>query len=612
MQLPSGYTQEGFKTKYLIFIIIVLMFFSTIAVRLWYMQIVKGDYYKNLSENNRIRNRTTKATRGLIFDRNGEILIDNHPYFNLAIVPENVMDTTLLLDTLANIITIDKNLIREKLYEERFKPAFKPVTIIEDLPREELGKIEANKLNLPGLEIMVESVRYYQYGSLASHIFGYLNEINAENLKLNQNKGYKQGDLIGKAGVELTYESLLKGKDGSKEVEVDAFGRELSSHISNEAKAGGMLFLTLDAKLQEFVEKTFEHKAGAVVVMDVNNGHVLAQFSAPNYNPSEFIKGISTKNWKKLNEDPLNPLQNKVVAGQYSPGSVFKLVVAAAALEEGLITKNTTFKCYGSYKFGNSRFSCWKKSGHGKVNVVEAITQSCDVFFYNLGAILGIDLISEYAHTFGLGEPTGIDLEHEKQGLMPTTAWKKNVLKMMWYGGETISSAIGQSYVLVTPLQIAVLTSSIANGKFIPVPQILMKAENVDGSTLRPYIPQVKKRLKISKSTLDLLREGLYGVINGAKGTARSKKPKHVVIAGKTGTVQVFSEKYQQLKKGEEIPYRLRDHAWFTCYAPYENPEIAISVVVEHGGHGGDAAAPIAQKIADFYFTKIKGDDDSV
>jgi penicillin-binding protein 2 len=576
------------------------------------MQIVKGDYYKNLSKNNRIRVKTIKATRGMVFDRNGEILIGNYPYFNLAMIPENVKDTDLLLDTLSNIIKIDKESLKEKIHKERFKPAFKPVILIKDLKREQLSKIEANKLNLPGIEIIVESVRYYPYKALASHIIGYLSEIDSKKLKLKEYQNYKSGDLIGNFGIEKTYEGLLKGQDGIKEVEVDAFGRELSSRIRKPAQPGNMLFLTLNAKLQSYVEGVFKEKAGAAIVMDINNGQVLAQFSKPDFAPSLFVKGISSKEWGALNEDPLHPLQNKVISGQYSPGSVFKIAVAIAALEEGFINKDTTFACGGSYRFGRSSFLCWNKGGHGKVNVVDAIAESCDVFFYNLGALLGIDLISEYAHRLGLGENTQIDLGYEKQGLMPTTQWKKRVLNSIWFGGETISSAIGQSYVLVTPLQIAVLTATIANGEYIPVPQLLKKAEGTDGTTMRKYIPQIRKTSDVSKETLAILKEGLFGAVNFPKGTARGSKPKTVTVAGKTGTVQVFSEKKNYFSKDEEIPYKLKDHSWFTCYAPADEPEIAVTVLVEHGGHGSTAAAPIVKKIVDYYFSEIKGDDDNV
>jgi penicillin-binding protein 2 len=620
LPLSSTSGQTGYNARYVIIISVVITFFTILFGRLWYMQIVKRDYYKNLSENNRIRVRTIKAIRGMIFDINGETLIDNYPYFNLAVIPENVKDTEALLDTLSEVIEIDKAALKEKIHKERFKPAFKPVILLEDLKREQLSKVEARKLDLPGIEIMIESIRNYPYKDMASHIIGYLSEIDSRKLKLAEYENYSQGDLVGNVGVEKTYEKMLKGKDGLREVEVDAFGRELSSRIRKEAQPGSMLYLTINAKLQRFVEETFTEKAGSVVVMDANTGQIYAQFSNPNFAPSLFIKGISLKNWDALNEDPLHPMQNKVIAGQYSPGSVFKIAVAAAALEEGYVTKETTFTCNGSYRFGRSRFSCWKRWGHGKVNVVDAIAESCDVYFYNLGALLGINLIAEYAHKFGLGEPTGIDLEFEKRGLIPTTQWKKRALNDVWFGGETISAAIGQSYVLVTPLQVTVMTAAVANGEFIPVPQLMQKTESIDGTTLRRHITQIKTRLDLSEETIELLREGLFDVLNSKKGTARGSKPRTVTAAGKTGTVQVYSEKIAKLQEkaekenGEkkELPYELRDHAWFTCYAPYEKPEIVVTVLVEHGGHGASAAAPVAKKIIDFYFTTIKGAGEDV
>jgi penicillin-binding protein 2 len=579
---------------------------------MWYMQVVKGDHYKNLSKHNRIRQRTIKATRGLIFDRNENILIDNYPYFNLVMIPENVDDIDSLLKNLSALIEIDENILKEKIHEARNRPSFKPVTLMENLSREELSKIEANKLKIPGIEIMVESIRYYPYKTLASHIIGYLSEINSEKLKLKEYKDYKPGDLIGNFGIERTYEELLKGEDGLKEVEVDAFGRGLATLGIKKAKPVNTLFLTLDSKLQIYVEEVFNDKAGAAVVMEVNNGKVLAQYSKPNFDPSLFVKGISSKDWKILSENPLYPLQNKVIMGQYSPGSVFKPVVAAAALEEGIINKNSSFFCGGSYRLGRSRFSCWKKSGHGKVDLVDAIVQSCDVYFYSLGELLGVDKIAEYSYKFGLGEVTGIDLEYEKQGLIPTIEWKKRALNSDWFSGETISISIGQSYTLVTPLQITAVTAAIANGERVPIPQLLERVEGEDGKIIREYMPQIKKELDISKETIAVLKEGMFGVINSSEGTARGSKPKTVTAAGKTGTVQVFSTKKITFSEEEGIPYELIDHAWFTCYAPAEKPKIAVTILVEHGGHGAEAAAPIAKKIIDYYFGVIKGDDDNV
>ncbi len=611
MTVSNRFSHKSYKTRYKVFAGVIIVIFMIISIRLWYMQVVKAGYYKDLAENNRIRLKTIKAMRGKIYDRNGVTLVDNYPYFNLAVIPENVKDIDALLDNLAYTICVDKAKLKEKIHAARFKPPFKPVVLLENLSRADLSKIEAHKLNMPGIEIIVESVRHYPFKKSASHIIGYLSEINSQKLALEKYKGYKAGDLIGNFGIEKVYESLLRGKDGFKEVEVDAFGRELTTLTMREAQPGSAIYLTLDAKLQQFVEAAFVGSAGAVVVMDVKNGGILAQFSKPNFDPSLFVKGISSKDWKILSEDPFLPLQNKVISGQYSPGSVFKLVTAAAALEEGIITKDSTFFCNGSFRLGSSRFSCWKKAVHGKINLIDAIAQSCDVYFYNIGGVLGVNSIAEYANKFGLGEMTNIDLEYEKHGLIPTTLWKRRALKSTWFKGETISVAIGQSYVLVTPLQVALLTATIANGEYIPAPH-LVREFRADKDTREDQPLHKMRKLPIQKETIDIIREGMFGVMYSAHGTARGSKPESVTAAGKTGTVQVFSGKTTTLPAGEEIPYELRDHAWFVSYAPAENPQIAISVLVEHGGHGGSAAAPIAKKIIDFYFTVIKGDGDNV
>ncbi len=611
MTVSNRFSHKAYKKRFVVFATAMIFFFAILTVRLWYMQVVRADYYKNQSENNRIRLRTIKASRGTIFDRNGEILIDNHPYFNLAVVPENVSDLAKLLDTLATVINIDKEKIMTSL-EKRRTPDFVPHTIIENLSREEVAKIEAHRLNLPGIEISVESIRYYPYQTLASHIIGYLSEINELKLKMDKYKGYNSGDLLGTFGIEKTYEKFLKGKDGLKQVEVNAVGRELNTLNMKKAEPGNTLFLTLDAKLQEFVERSFKGKAGAVVVMDVKNGDILAQLSKPNFNPALFVKGISSKNWRALADNPLNPLQNKVIRGQYSPGSVFKMVVAAAALEEGVIAKNSIFKCSGTYRLGDMRYKCWKRWGHGKVNLTEAIAQSCDVYFYNLGSILGVDKIAEYAHKFGLGEATGIDLEYEKIGIIPTKKWKRKVKNEKWYDGETVSVSIGQSYVLVTPLQAAVFTATIANGEYVPVPRLLKRIVKADGTTVEGLQPKKGKKLDISKATLAIIKEGMFNVVNKAKGTALASKPTVVTAAGKTGTVQVIANKLRAKLENGQTRYEFEDHAWYVSYAPAEKPQIAIAVIVEHGGHGGSAAAPIAKKIIDYYFKEIAGDDDHV
>jgi penicillin-binding protein 2 len=421
---------------------------------------------------------------------------------------------------------------------------------------------------------------------------------------------YEQGDMIGKNGLEKIYESNLKGKKGFKEIEVDASGRELKTLRKLSPKAGNSLVLTLDSRVQKKLEKLMDEVSGkspvegSVVVMKVQSGEIIAMVSKPSFDPNFFATGVSRKKWNNLVRDEKNPLQNRAVNGQYPPASTYKLVTAYAALSEKVVEPESTIFCPGYFRLGKRNYRCWKKKGHGNMNLHDALVQSCDVYFYTLGHRLGIDNLAKYANRLGLGELTGIELQGEKPGLVPSRQWKKRFKNEPWFPGETISASIGQGYNLVTPLQSARMISTIASGGILIRPYLVKKIEDSDGKLIQEFFPVVNRNIGIDPEVLKHLKEGLRGVVHEAHGTGHRARLKNVTVSGKTGTAQVVGMKASdEIDPEEEIPYSFRDHAWFVAFAPYEKPEVAVSVIIEHGGHGGTTAAPIARKILETYFT---------
>jgi len=411
----------------------------------------------------------------------------------------------------------------------------------------------------------------------------------------------KTGDSIGRYGVEKSFEKYLQGKRGGRQIEVDANGRIIKILRTIEPVAGLDLNLTMDLDLQKTAEKLLENKDGAVVAIDPDNGDVLVMASSPSFDQNDFIGGISHKKWNVLMTDPGKPMINKAIQAEFPPASTYKIITSFAALEEKHIDINTSTFCPGFWKYGNRVYKCWKKYGHGEMNITDGLTQSCDVFYYQAGEKVGVDALAQYAMGCGLGKKTGIMLDHERKGLIPTSAWKKKRYNESWQGGETLSIAIGQGYNLVTPLQMAVLIAAVGNGGTLYRPRITKTIVDSHGTVVKKIDPEITGGLPASKETLDIVRNSLLQVVQGKRGTARSIRLKNVEIAGKTGTAQVFS-----VKKGEKIDfknleYSLRDHAWFVCYAPAQNPVIAISVMIEHGEHGSSTAAPIAGALIEQY-----------
>lgn len=596
---------EEFRARHQYFVVAAIVVFLILFVRLWYLQIIKEQELRLLSENNRIRLIKIPAVRGMIMDRKGRVLADNRPSFNVMVMPEDVDDLQELTEALSGFLDLSPVAIANKIHN-RDCPPFQPVAIKKDVSWEELSLIKSHQLDLPAVEIQIAPIRTYPYGSVAAHVLGYVGEISRAELK--EKKGYQMGDWIGKYGVESTWEQYLRGVDGGKQVEVDAVGREVRVLKEVPPVPGRNLYLTIDLDLQRYGEELLGKRAGVIIAMDPLTGEILAFCSSPAFRPAHFAEGISAQEWDILISHPLHPLQNRGIQGLYPPGSVFKIVTATAGLEEGIITTSTTFHCTGIYYLGRREYRCWRAAGHGMIRFYRGVVESCDVYFYNVGARLGVERLSKYAQGFGLGKPTGIDLPGEKAGLVPSKEWKKERLERSWYPGETISMAIGQSYLLVTPLQMLNVIGAIANGGTLLKPQIAKRVEDLDKRILEEYPPREIAKIPISAQNLGELREALVGVTKEDSGTGRGARIEGMDVAGKTGTAQVVRLKRGEWQRPEDMPYALRDHAWFVAYVPVHKP-LAVVVLIEHGGHGGAAAAPLAREMIKRYLELSQGEE---
>jgi len=599
------------RRKTFFFTLMIIFLFAVLLVRVWYLQIVKGERFGELSENNRIRIVTVKAHRGKIMDRERRVLVDNRPSFNLSVVPEDVKkkDFKKVLDFLQQKIPLRKKTVLKKL---KSVSPFRSMIIERDINRDAMAFVAEHRYEVPWLELNIEPMREYKYKKLAAHLVGYLGEIDERSLKKSRksSNSYQLGDLIGQFGAEKIYEDYLRGENGRRQIEVDAYGRELKFLREEEFSPGNNVILTIDLRLQEFAEKLFADQEGSIIVMNPQNGEILAMVSKPSFDPNLFAKGITRESWLDLIQNKTHPLQNRAIQGQYPPGSVFKIVTATAGLEERVIDPEKTIFDKGYFYFGKRIYRDWKEGGHGRVNLHRAIVESCDTYFYQVGTELGIDVLARYAEGFGLGQPTGIGLENEKEGVVPSTQWKKKARKEVWFPGETVSASIGQGYNLVTPIQLATLISSVANGGIRYRPRILKRIETPEGAVVLESQPEIMGRIPARPKTLELIRRGLLGVVNESGGTARRAQIKDILVAGKTGTAQVIAKKEDEPDDYQEkLPRRMKDHGWFVCFAPFENPELAIVVLGEHGGKHGSFYAPIARQIILEYFRLKKEDN---
>jgi len=573
------------------FTLIFLALFAVLAMRLWFLQLVTGEELLKKSEHNRLRLQDLPPWRGMILDRRGEVLVANRSSFDLMVFLEDVTDLATLARRLGALFGLDPQQTHALL--EGARQAGQQILRIKgDLSWQELSLVETYKAELQGVFIQVQPKREYPHQHLACHVLGYLGEITETQLKSGRFPQAKMGDYVGRCGIEMAWENHLRGQRGFRRIEVDAYGRELGQLDLQPSTPGANVYLTLDLKMQQEAEACLQDKVGAIVALEPHTGRILALASSPSFPQEAFEKGLSAAEWHKLSTHKDHPLENRALKGQYPPGSTFKIVMALAALEEKVITPTSVVYCNGSFPLGNHVFRCWRKGGHGAVNLYKALVQSCDVYFYTVGRKLGIERIAKWSRAFGLGEPTGLKLDTELSGLVASPAWKLARFKAPWQEGDTISVSIGQGYNLVTPLQMAQVVAAVANGGVLYQPQLVERVESPAGEVLYQFQPQIKSRLPASPANLALLQKALAGVVK--EGTGRAAKLPHVEVAGKTGTSQVVAlEKREGRKKDKKYEH----HAWFVAYAPADSPQVALSVIVEHGGGGATGAAPLAQRV---------------
>jgi penicillin-binding protein 2 len=580
----------------------VVVTFAALAIGFWFLQIIQHARYQEMAENNHQRTLALRAPRGVLFDRNGKVLVENRHSFNISIVREHTKDLDRTIGLLADVAGLDPAEVREIVDRHRSEPTYRPIVVVEDASLSQVAAIMARRLDFELPDVVVEQVptRQYPTDALAAHVFGYVGEASEAQI----GKGIRSGAIIGQSGIERIYNDLLMGQDGARHVVVNSVGREIRTEAEVPPKEGRRVQLTIDYDLQRAAEDGFRHAGfnGSAVILDPRSGEVLSLVSLPAYDPNDFAAGIDAATWTSLNTDRLKPLQNRAIQGRYSPGSTFKLVVATAALEEGLVTPDFRVNCGGGASFFGRYFLCHLKGGHGLIDMRHAIEKSCNVYFYTLGNMLGVDRIHKWGEKLGLAGKTGIDLPNEQESLVPSTEWKMRRFGEKWYAGETISVSIGQGQVSVTPISLAVMIATIANGGTRVTPHIV-RAVDEGGGWKMATPPAGTDRFAFQPPTLSALRDGLWLAVNGA-GTAGRARLEGRDVSGKTGTAQVISNQGRQAARGSGRD--LRDHGWFVFFAPKENPEIAGVIFGEHNEHGY-LGAPIAKHVVATYFAKKEG-----
>lgn len=577
-----------------------------LVLRLWSLQILHGERYRDLADRNVFRVVTLPSLRGAIRDRNGVVLADNRPAYNLVAIPEDLADRTRVPDRLRNLFPEAASQFDAALAAARKKriPSFRPVLLKSDIGWQAMARVEQHAAEMVGIAIEPAPVRRYPHGTLAAHLLGYVGQISEAQLADPAFADYHGNDVIGQAGLERTFEEVLRGRDGHKLIQVDSLGREQALLSVARPARGADLYLTIDLRLQGEAERLLGDRAGSVVAMDPRNGALLTAVSHPAFDPNRFAAGLGQEEWQALRADPGVPLMDRTIQGQYPPGSVFKVVLAAAALENDLGEER--YRCDGGLEYHGRRYRCWRKWGHGMTELHRSLVESCDVFYYELGIRLGIDRIAQFARRFGFGRPSGVELAGEASGLIPDQAWKRRNRNEPWWGGETLSASIGQGFVLTTPIQLCRMVAALAAEGILRRPFSGAFAEASDGS--RRYLAGDRQDgvLPLAVAHLDAIRNALEAAVSGRKGTGRRARVDGVRVAGKTGTAQVVGMEEEQFEdEAEEVPDQpkhYRDHALFVCFAPVDAPTIAVAVVVEHGGHGGQSAAPIAGALMDYYF----------
>ncbi|NNJ91440.1 MAG: penicillin-binding protein 2 [Gammaproteobacteria bacterium] len=582
--------------------LIVTICLGALVLQLMKLQIEGHEHYKTLSQDNRVKLVPLPPVRGLIYDRNGVIVAQNLPTYSLEVTPEQVKDMQQTLDELSTLIEINEDELKRfnRLIKQRRR--FESIPLKISLTQEEVAKIAVQRHRFPGIDIEAKLLRHYPLASEMAHVLGYVGRINQKELEIIDNSNYAGTSHIGKNGVEKFYEDTLHGKVGMQQVEVNALGRAIRVLEKQQPASGANLVLHIDTELQRIAMQAFGEENGSAVAIDPNTGGVLAMVSKPGYDPNLFVSGISSKDYQALQASEHKPLFNRSLRGQYPPGSTIKPFIALAGLETNTIVPQGRKFCPGYYRLPNHthRYRDWKKTGHGWMDMDASITQSCDVYFYELGHEMGVNKMHDYLVNFGFGNKTGIDLGGELSGVLPSQEWKKRRYNKPWYPGETLIMAIGQGYYLTTPLQLAAATASFANGGTYHAPRVVDRIENSTSGDLIENIGTVEQNIDIKQlQNWDDIEVAMTNVVEHIRGTAKRIRSDEYRIAGKTGTAQVFTVKQDEEYDETKISKKNRDHALFVAYAPIEDPQIAVAIIVENGGHGGSAAAPIAKKIMD-------------
>jgi len=604
--LLSGDEVQDFKQRVAVIVGALTVCLAILAVRLFFMQVFQGGYYEEVATGNRIRVVPREAPRGLIYDRNGELIAYNRPAFNVDLIAEDTPNLERSLRGLARVADVPYEQLKEAVNAKKV-PRFKPVTVLKDVGRRTADLIDTYEEDLPGISVAVEARRLYPAADLGSHVLGYIGAINEDQLERLPARQVYSARIVGQSGIELTQNDSLIGVDGGKQVEVDHVGRELRE-LSKSVNPipGDDLYVTLDMRMQRELQLLMGDKSGVAIVMRPRTGEVLGMLSLPDYDPNAFVGGIPQQLWTELTQSEEKPLVNKAVQGAYPPGSTFKMMLALAALDAGVIDENTVFHCPGYLKVGHDIRYCWKRSGHGDVTVREAIEKSCNVFFYNVGLLLGVDRIHDYGAQFGFSQPTGIELESEKAGFLPSKEWKQRTYKEKWYDGETLPVSIGQGFVSVTPVQLLNYVNTIANRGLWVKPTVIERIVGPDGRDVVPDqpMPRHSRLLPIAPKYFDMVTQAMEWVVNRA-GTGGRAQSRLFEIAGKTGTSDVIGRKagYTQEREAndENAP-----HSLFVGFAPAQDPRVSVLVLVEHGKHGGATAAPIAKQILEYYSAHIE------
>jgi penicillin-binding protein 2 len=597
----KDYSPSYFGPRIRIAGVVMLLGVGLLVGRLWQLQFIQRESFTEMSLSNRVRVLRLPPSRGKIVDSNGIVVAENSPSFTFSVVPGELKEPQEVIHTCSSILGMTPERMRSLIERSRSVPRFMSYPIKKTMTLEEVSLLKSHVADLKGVAVDFKPRRVYPWGETLCHVVGSLGEISAEELSKGPRLGYRGGDLIGKSGIEKEYESHLKGEEGWEQIEIDAKGRQLGNLTKKAPKSGVDVELTIDVAFQRYAEEVFIHRAGSVVAVDPDTGNILAMVSKPGFDLNLFSPSISERQWRTLNSDPLHALENRAIRGLYSPASTFKVVTAAAALSERALETGNKVTCKGEMELRGQVYRCWNPHGHGKIGLHRAIVESCDVYFYELGLRLGGDRIARYASLFGLGQPTGISLPQELPGLLPNTTWKLRTYGEPWKEGESVTLAIGQGYLVSSPVQLAMMTAALANGGKLLKPAIVRRMTGPDGKVVFGNSPLIRNNIPLDDKEWATLRSALNDVVQDKRGTGKKCRIPGINVKAKTGTSQVMRVK-QRTTEEDQIPYHERTHAIFIAYVDDQPKKLALAVVVEHGGGGGSSAGPIARKIIARYY----------